>query len=117
MSSAMVAKAATTSAKRASTLTKYPLRECRFRRKAPFPRVSVLSRTDASRSDRAANASGRGDENHTARLRPAAHPGAVESLGEGTNSGVTNVPPLGGGPPCPLLLVMEETKTRQSLSM
>jgi len=31
--------------------------------------------------------------------------------------GVTNVPPLGGGPPCPLLLVMEETKTRQSLSM
>ncbi len=31
--------------------------------------------------------------------------------------GVTNVPPLGGCPPCPLLLVMEETKTRQSLSV
>lgn len=61
---------------------------------------------------RAANASGRGDGNHTARLGPPAHPGVgVTSLG------VTNVPPLGGGPPCPLLPVMEETKTRQSLSM
>jgi hypothetical protein len=43
---------------------------------------------------------------------PTVHPG----LGV-TSLGVTNVPPLGGGPPCPLLLAMEETKTRQFLSM
>jgi hypothetical protein len=79
----------------------------RPRLEGAFVKMSPRYRTDTSTTARVVNAWGQGDGNHAARLRPAPHPGF----------GVTNVPPLGGCPPCPLLLVMEETRTRQSLSM